>query len=249
MPLSKVGGPGHVFVAAGPHDLYGIQPDKQAVWRFHNGQWTKVGGPAHQIATARDQLFGVAPNGHEVYHYSGHGEQWHKVGDGIHTLIGGGHHMYGLSSNGDIHKFKDNAFHKIGGPGHKFVATGDIVVGIAPGKDSCHAYYDNQWHKVGGPIDDLIAGNGKVYGIAPGSADIYEWHVGHPDKWAKVGGPGRQFVVTEKGLYGLTPNGDAIYHYDGSAWHKVADGAKELVGHGHHLYAVAHHSGDLHRLD
>jgi hypothetical protein len=157
--------------------------------------------------------------------------------------------MYALSSNGDIHRSKDGHFHKIGGPAHKFVATHDVVVGISPNKDGCWAFYGEQWHKVGGPIEDLIAGNGRIYGISPGSGDIYEWHVGQPDKWTKIGGPGRQFVVTEKGLYGLSPAGDAIFHFDGHAWHRVADGAKELIGQGHHLYAIAHHSGDLHRLD
>jgi hypothetical protein len=48
---NHIGGPGSSF-AVGYYTVYGLTPDKSAVWRYDDGPWTKVGGPADSIVAA-----------------------------------------------------------------------------------------------------------------------------------------------------------------------------------------------------
>jgi len=221
-------------------NLFGISPNKDGVWKWEReeNRWAKVGGPAHQLAMSKGTLYGISPNGHECWVYSGHGDNWSKSSDHITQLIGGGNHMYGLDHQGDVFVHKEGHWHKIGGPGHKFVATKDHLVGISPNKDSCWAHVNGEWKKVGGPIDDLIAGSGKIYGISPGTHDLY--HFEFPEKWSKVGGPGKQFVSTKSGLYGISPDGNGVWAYNGSNWQQVGSGVEQLIPGKKHLFVVLH---------
>ncbi len=76
--------------------------------------------------------------------------------------------------SGDVHQYDGCCWHKIGGPGYKFGANKDVLVGISPNKDSVWAFLNGHWTKVGGPVFDIIVGPHQVFGINPCTRDIYK---------------------------------------------------------------------------
>ncbi len=96
--------------------MYGLSPGKEGVfkWDRKEDKWSKVGGPASQIAgniiikiiiipfynfykysfvflvTSGGVLYGISPNGEGCWIYSGHGDEWTKSSGHLRHLIGGG---------------------------------------------------------------------------------------------------------------------------------------------------------------
>ncbi|MFG2334687.1 phospholipase A2 [Streptomyces sp. NPDC048604] len=123
----RVGDPGAEF-AVGTQELYGLAPDRSAVWaltvklpagaqtwpKAKVGEWRPVGGPAQRILAGRAGLFRIDPG------------------------------------TGDISRHSGLSWTVVGGPGADF-AVGRRLFGVSPDRSAVHRYIsdDNAWRNTG----------------------------------------------------------------------------------------------------
>jgi len=238
MHFKKTGGQGVTWHAIGL-DTYALSPGNVAAYFYDHcdNQWHKIGDATKQLAVAGGRLFSLS-NDHRVFRRSQ--DKWVEIGSGYKELIEGGDLLYGIEQHSsDIHMYDGSHWHKIGGPGGLFVASGEWVIGISPGADTVYAWsVGGNWAHVGTGYTNLIAGSGRVFGISH-NGDIHKWNVGTANQWQKVGGPGAKFVSTQSGLYGIN-SGHDIYRYNGTGeqWTKVGDNTKGIWGNGNSAFPV-----------
>jgi hypothetical protein len=73
----RIGSPGADFAADPYFGLFGLTPDRQAVYRWKGGSdWEEVGGPAHAIEPG----LAVDPASRDVWRYRGEPMRWERIG-------------------------------------------------------------------------------------------------------------------------------------------------------------------------
>jgi hypothetical protein len=184
-------------------ELFGLTPGHEAVWRYNDG----FGGGGSGIGN------------------------WDQVGGAAADLFGGYYGLFATSpDSGDIFRFLQGEWLRIGAPGASFVATAESIYGLG---DAGNVWrYDgtgDTWTQVGGPASELYAGVWGLVATNPSDHQLYRY-LGQPFQWEPIGGPGAVFAVTHDTVFGLTPDKSAVYRYDGApnAWTVVGGPADEI---------------------
>jgi hypothetical protein len=99
--MHRIGGPGAEFVVT-DHSIYGLTPNRQAVYRYTGTSWTRIGGPAAHIYAGggTDQILATAPSAGDVYRYFATTGSWERIGGpGATFTITDDGVVYGLTTN------------------------------------------------------------------------------------------------------------------------------------------------------
>ena len=204
---AQIGGPGATFAMDNGGHLYGLSPNKSAVYQYtgngRNNQWRQIGGPASQIYAGAFGVVATYPKTGNLFHYLNTPNQWAQIG----------------------------------GPGATFAMdNGDHLYGLAPNKSAVYQYTgngrNNQWRRIGGPATQIYAGTFGVVATYPKTGDLFHY-LNTPNQWAQIGGPGAMFTMDNGAhLYGLAPNRSAVYQYTGNGrnnqWIQIGGPATQI---------------------
>jgi hypothetical protein len=97
---TEVGRAGAMFAVDLNGTLYGLTPDRDAIWRYSGTpyHWTPVGGPASAIyPSGRTGVFATSPDDDMVFRYDG--ASWSRVNGPVRALVSGGDVVVGLDKD------------------------------------------------------------------------------------------------------------------------------------------------------
>jgi hypothetical protein len=216
-------------------------------------RWTKIGTPAHSLATFANRLVALTPNRKAIYAWDPLVGEWSSIGGAASALIGGGWDLYSVQSGtGDLWGRDGTMWRRVGDPADEFVAIAGSVYALRNQRTIIQRYnrFTSRWSTIGGPAATLIGGGANLYAASPKRRSILEYER-HANRWVEIGGPGAQWVGVGGTVYGLTPDRQAVYRYDGEPgrWTKIGGPAASLIGGGEYLYAVSPGSGAILRYN
>lgn len=228
----KVGGPA-AELYAGSAGVFATSPTNGDIFRYNGtpDSWTKVGGPGLTFAMSGGRLYGLSSNRSAVWEWQS-GETWKQVGGPAHWIYGGTVGLFATApGNGDIFRFNNTGWSKVGGPGRTFVVTNSGLYGLRPdGSGVWHWTGGQSWEQIGGPAGWLAGSTTTLLATSPSNGDIYRWS-GSGQNWSKIGGPGADFRVSSTGrIFGLTPNKSGVWlHSSGETWVNVGGPAAAIA--------------------
>ncbi|WP_143532018.1 hypothetical protein [Saccharothrix sp. ALI-22-I] len=228
----KVGGPA-ADLYAGSAGVFATSPVNGDIFRYNGtpNDWTKVGGPGTTFAMSGRHLYGLSPNRSSVWEWQS-GETWKQVWGPAHWIYGSTVGLFATApGNGDIFRFNNTSWSKVGGPGKTFVANNSGLYGLRPdGSSVWHWTGGESWEYIGGAAGWLAGGAGALLATNPNSGDIFRWS-GTGTDWYKIGGPGADFrVAANNRIFGLTPNKSGVWmHSSGETWVNVGGPAAAIA--------------------
>lgn len=198
MKWDKIGGPASDIYGGGS-GLFATNPqtgDIQAYNLVSGGiikkGWTKIGGPGKmfavggvkgELAAAKYYLYGLSPDGKEVFQFNFNTHKWTKIGGAASSIYAGSDKIYATDpKTGDIlgYNHVTKQWTKIGGSGKMFAVddgTGAIY-GLAPDGSGVWRYTETpmKWEKIGGPAGSIYAGPfGRLYATNPQTQDLWSY--------------------------------------------------------------------------
>ncbi|MBN1323180.1 MAG: hypothetical protein JW986_04160 [Methanotrichaceae archaeon] len=203
--------------------LYSIDPQSKDIYEYLGpNSWRKVGGPGSMFLSigggygvgmygqppdviSSAKLYGIAPDGQEVWEYSGVPEQWSKIGGAASMLYGGGYDaLYAVSGGNDIYKYtgRPEQWVAVGGPGRMFAV------------DTFNCPSRDQTFPRGIPND--IGCTPVLYGLSSDGKEIWRY-TGVPDEWEQIRTSGFSVDLDKiyaggGNLYAVTTRG-ALFQY------------------------------------
>jgi hypothetical protein len=188
---SKVGGPGSMFVVAGPVVLCGLTvPRTDVKWRRF-GYWETVGGTASWIFGAHgdlsEALYAMPPASGDLMAYDGTG--WRKICD-YHDAGTTIDEWYAFGSNGKVYALLDGMIYSYDGT-------------------------PLQWTHIGGPATCIYAAENVLYATDPVTGGLWEYN-GSAFDWTPIGLPSAEYAVGDDDhLYSVSTDRKSVYKYLG----------------------------------
>lgn len=105
---SVVGGAGAQFVVAHDGQLFALNPNKSAVFRWSGSgtSWSSVGGAANRLFAGSNTVFATTPDEGQIWKWSGSGSTWSQVGgSGANYVTDHSGTLYGLTGSQEIWKY------------------------------------------------------------------------------------------------------------------------------------------------
>ncbi|MGW3569517.1 hypothetical protein ACWDSL_37615 [Streptomyces sp. NPDC000941] len=185
----RIGSPGAQFIQQGS-TLYAVKPEHDAVMRWDEKGWTRVGFASSKLYAGQVGLFSTHPDSGKIFQYSGTPEKWIEVG-GPGADFAVGKSVWGISPK------RDAVFQWSGEPG-KWFPVGDAADKIYAGgagmfivRESTGQIlkYDGEpfsWTRIGTAGADLIVTDHKVYRVSSDHKTVSRWS-GHGSTWTTIG--------------------------------------------------------------
>jgi beta-fructofuranosidase len=222
--------------------LYGLAPDRSAVYEYSGGTRVKIGGPAANLYAGGAGLVATDPKTGDVVRYNGTPMSWTRIGGPGRTFAVNDYGVYGLAPDGSaVFRWTGNgtAWQKIGGPAGTLHAGSRKLVATNPQSGDLYLYGNEQenWKRIGGPATSVTISDRGIYELT--TTGVYEWS-GTDTTWNRVGGPLRTIQAGNSGLVGTDLATGAVLRYNGSpdSWSRIGGPATGLAVTDQNVYAL-----------
>lgn len=191
-------------------------------WDAATNTWIQVGGAGRQWVATDSYLYGVTPDGTQVWRYNNSPWSWTRVDLSTNvTLIAGGANLFAVREGAqNVYRYYPGAtpsWVQIGTPGRFFVANRESLYGVTPNATEVWRYavasgswtrvYANQY----GTVENAYAGGTAFFVKGSASTALYRLN---GSSYANVGTASGSWVVNDYAAYRLIPDQTAVWRFD-----------------------------------
>ncbi|MCD0453310.1 hypothetical protein LO762_29620 [Actinocorallia sp. API 0066] len=229
-----------------PHRVYGLSPDRSAVYQRTSGSsWIRIGGAAGTLIGGDGNLFATNPTTGDLYKYNGTPENWSKVGGpGAQFVVAGGR-LYGLRPDRSaVYQWTGSGttWTKVGGPAGRLYGGPAGLFATNPTSGDLYRYSGTpeNWTKIGGPGAQFAVTVDRVYGLSPDRSAVFQW-TGSGTTWTRVGGAAGALYGGGAGLFATNPLTGDLYKFSGvpQSWSKVGGPGAQFAVTGDRIYGLS----------
>lgn len=240
---THIGGRGFQFVGNNKA-LYGITPQKDAVWQFTEepNVWTRIGPAMETLIAGGESLYGIEPKTGNILRYDGTSMAWTQVGGPGHMFVANDKRLCGITPDKkQVALFSNtpNDWQVIGGPMEQLIIADNALYGIEPSNGNILRYNGTpmSWTQIGGPGFAFAAHSNRLVGITP-DREAVALYSGNPDGWTALGGINLfndridKIVIGEDFLCVLSGGNVFSYEFDTapiSTWENGKQSERDLV--------------------
>lgn len=205
----RIGGPGASF-AVTAESVYGLTPDKRAVWRYDGTamSWTQVGTGATEIFGGIWGLVATHPTTGALFHYLGSPFKWEQIGGpGASFVVIDS--VYAISPDlSSVWRYDKTplSWTQIGGPATKLYGGFYGLLADFPDGD-LYRYLGNidAWERTGAPTQNCLAvAQDGVYALAPNKSGVWYYYLDDhlfAHTWKPVYGPAESIVSAQHAFF------------------------------------------------